>query len=373
MKKIVWITTGAFIDTDFYIIKNIRNHYRIDLYILKKSNEIIDFMSEIDSFQSDSFKCEVIKLGKRYRDITNVICYIKLFKTIKKNGYDVVYSTLSNPPYFIPLLKSHVDSKRVILAIHNVHVPKGATKYFFNKLYNLFSIKSFDNFQTFSINQSVLLKGIAPNKNVNYAPFYLKDYGRIKSKSDHSLITFLSFGNIRHYKRIDVLIVAAQRAYKLTNIKFRVIIAGECSDWNVYKKLIKISELFDTRIGRVDTEEIPRLFAESDYFVAPYQDIAQSGSVMVAVNYEKPVIASRLPAFAEVITDGKNGFLIDPASCEELTEVFTNILNNHSNIIDELVENQVRNKTENYSNDIITKKYLDFIDRIGALNAKSSK
>ena len=365
MKKIAWITTGAFIDTDFYIIKNIKDYYKIDLYILKRTNEIIDFMSEINSFQSDNFRSEVIKLGKRYRDISNAISYIKVFKIIKNIGYDVVYSTLSNPPYFVPLLKMYLDSKQIILAIHNVHVPKGGTKYFFNKLYNQFSIKYFDNFQTFSRNQSALLKGIIPNKNINYAPFYLKDYGEIKNESEHKLITFLSFGNVRPYKRIDVLIEAAQRAYKLTNIHFKVIIAGDCSNWNEYKKLIRISELFDTRIGRVDADEIPRLFAESDYFVAPYQDIAQSGSIMVAVNYEKPIIASRLPAFEEVVTDGENGFLIEPANCDELTDVFINILNNHSNIFDELVENQIRNKIDNYSNGVITKKYLSFIDEIG--------
>ena len=119
-----------------------------------------------------------------------------------------------------------------------------------------------------------------------YAPFLLKDYGKAKHERTDTRITFLGYGNIRRYKRLDVLIDATERAYAQVKIPFRVIIAGSSDNWSEYQKHIIHQELFDTRIGRIPNEDIPELFVETDYVVMPYESIAQSGAMMVAMNYE---------------------------------------------------------------------------------------
>ena len=261
-------------------------------------------------------------------------------------------------PFYMPIWCLTLGTANTLVGIHNVHVPKGGTHQFLSYLYNLFTIRSFRYFHTFSKNQCDELLRIAPNKKCNYASLVPIDYGQATKPTDHEGVIFLSFGNIRNYKRVDVLICAAQRAYERTSIEFKVIIAGTCNDWPKYQKLIYHDHLFELDIRRIEDAEIPNLFASVDYFVAPYQDIAQSGAAVIAVNYEKPIVASRLPAFEEYIIDKETGFFIQPASVEDLTEKITYILKNHSRIYDAMKKNIHKLKETNFSIKNIASQYI---------------
>ena len=187
------------------------------------------------------------------------------------------------------------------------------------------------------------------------------DYGEIDKsvKENKDVITFLNFGIIRDYKRIDVLINAAQRAYETTGKMFKVIIAGSCNDWEKYQNKIKYQELFELIIKRIDDNDVAKIFERSDYFVLPYQDIAQSGSAIIAINYDMPIIASKLPAFEEYIKDKKTGFLINPADVEDLTKTMIYILNNHFKIYNKLVNNVNEFKLNNLTDEKVAEKYIN--------------
>ena len=122
--------------------------------------------------------------------------------------------------------------------------------------------------------------------------------------------------------------------------------------------------MFDLRIGRVENDDIPNLFGESHYFVTPYQDIAQSGSVIVAINYECPVIASNLEAFREYVTDGETGYLIKPADVEALTAVMIDILvSNNANYKN--MRNRIKKiKDADFNSQAIIDKYIAFFDKL---------
>ena len=122
--------------------------------------------------------------------------------------------------------------------------------------------------------------------------------------------------------------------------------------------------MFDLRIGRVENDDIPNLFGESHYFVTPYQDIAQSGSVIVAINYECPVIASNLEAFREYVTDGETGYLIKPADVEALTAVMIDILvSNNANYKN--MRNRIKKiKDTDFNSQAIIDKYIAFFDKL---------
>ena len=359
----MWITFNAFLDTDLYVVRALKEHYNIDWYILKSGNEKVDYSAEVAQMQKDAqLHVEVIECGKRLRMPECILSYRKLLKRIQHSGCDLVYSCLAGAPYFVPMLAQYINPKKILFGIHNVHVPKGGSAYWFFKFYNGYAIRTFQNFQTFSQSQCEYLKRLVPNKTVAYTPFLLKDFGKASISREDQRITFLNFGNIRPYKRLDVLIQAAQAAYEKTQKPFKVILAGKCDNWDAYEALITHKELFDLRIYRVENCEIPNLFEEADYFVAPYQDIAQSGSTMVAVNYEKPVIASRLPAFEEFIEQEKNGFLIPPADKEALTRVLIRILMEHETIYPGMRENQKKIKASHFGTSAVVNRYREIID-----------
>lgn len=365
MRRIAWITFNAFIDTDLYIVRELAKFYDIDWYIIKSGNDKYEFVEEIKALTTiTSLKVSMLQCGERLRSPRCISFYKKLFDNISKTQPDILYTSLAGAPYYIPILANQKNKDRIILAIHNVHVPKGGSAYWFFKIYNSMAIRSFRHYQTFSVDQYHLLKTLIPDKNVFYAPFILKDYGTAKNIRINKRITFLNFGNIRPYKRIDVLIEAVQRAYERTGIAPRVILAGKCDNWDYYEKLIKHPELFDLRIHRIDNKDVPDLFAEADYFVAPYQDIAQSGSSVVAINYGVPLIASKLPAFEEYITDKVTGYLINTADVTSLETVIESILTSNNAGYTEMVNQLKATREEKFSTSAIVDRYREFIDEV---------
>lgn len=312
---------------------------KIDWYILKHEGEVTDFDDKITELRKKHSSIYVVSLSKKSYSLKRFFQYVKLFRSVKKTN-NAYYLEMFGMPFFVPIARVMLGEKKSIMAIHNAHVPKGGSKYRIAKIYRDITVRMYSKFQTFSKSQREYLKNMQPKAKVQFIPFALKDYGESKlvlPEKDYPI--FMNFGNIRPYKCIDVLIEAAQEAYEETKKSFKVIIAGQCDDWEKFDSLIRYPELFDLRIERVENDDIPDLFAEADFFVAPYQDIAQSGSSIVAINYGLPIIASKLEAFEEYIIDGKNGFLIAPADKQDLKKVLIYVLNNYEKVYPQLKHN----------------------------------
>lgn len=347
--KICWITSTSFLDTDIYIAPLMADHFDIDWFIINRSSTKIDYAKELESLR-DRINPTFVTIGAKYSSKESLAVYYKSLKAIAEANYDLIYTSMADFPYYIPLLWKTQDIRKVIMAIHNVHVPKGGVNYRFMKLYNAFTMKCFKYFHTFSMSQHRELCQSVDEEKILLAPFVLKDYGEATRERNSNAVTFLNFGNVRDYKRLDVLIDAAEKVYEKTNIPFRIIIAGSCNDWQKYQALVKHEEIFDFRIARVENDEIPNLFNESDFFVAPYQDIAQSGSSIVAINYGKPIIASDLEAFREYITDGETGYLIRPADADDLAEKMLYVIEYYNEVYP-----QMRNYVEGIRDTVFSK------------------
>ncbi len=76
----------------------------------------------------------------------------------------------------------------------------------------------------------------------------------------------------------------------------------------------------------VEEAEVATYFAQADIVVLPYRRIDQSGVLMVALAFGKPVVASRVGGFAEIIKDGVHGFLVDPGDVESLAQALARVL-----------------------------------------------
>ena len=367
-KRIAWISVPAFISTDMFIIPEMSKHYQIDWYLLAKDNEKIDFLEQAkDLNRKGVFGLEIIDIHYRSSNIRTALEYKDFLERIKKKNYDVVYNVMVGIPYYMPLLKKIIGDRKTLVAIHNVHVPKGGSRYYSSIIYTKYTIRAFKYFQTFSEAQKKELKKKTKDKYCESVNFVLMDYGQPTTSYQHKEIVFLSFGIIRDYKRIDVIIEAAQAAYEKVKKKFKVIIAGSCDNWDEYQRLIKYPELFDLRITRVDDDRIPNLFAEADYFLAPYQDIAQSGSAIIALNYDMPIIASRLDAFEAYIEDGVTGYLIKPASTDELSDTIIKILENHNYSYDAMKKEISIRKNRMFSAEAVCDKYRKNIEAVLAV------
>ncbi len=362
MKRIAWITPSYFVETDIYIIPLLLKNFHIDWYIFVTNNETLQYQELIEQLKRcENLTISIEYINGRQRSISTLNRLHRLLKDIKSTQPDIVYTAMSGYPYFTPLVYLILGKQKTVIAAHNVTTPQGVKNYRLAQLYAHFTLSAFKNFHTFSQNQYKILNEKYKRKNVFHAPFILKDYGKSHAQPG-KLITFLSFGYIRNYKRIDVLIQAAESVHAELNIPFKVKIAGKCDDWSKYQSLIRTPELFDLQIRSIANEEIPQLFGESHYFVTPYQDIAQSGSLIVGINYEKPIISSDLDSFREYIHDGENGFLMQPASVEDLARIMKHLIINHDNIYNDLKDGMSKTKAE-FDADNTANKYTQFFNQ----------
>ena len=59
-------------------------------------------------------------------------------------------------------------------------------------------------------------------------------------------------------------------------------------------------------------EETSYLFDSCDLVVLPYTDASNSGPLMLAYSFGKPVIVTNVGNLAEYVADKENGFVIPP-------------------------------------------------------------
>lgn len=129
-------------------------------------------------------------------------------------------------------------------------------------------------------------------------------------------VEFLMFGQIKPYKGIDVLIRALARLSDSVRSRCRVRIAGR--PYMDMAPLIQLARelgvddqiVFDLRF--VPDEDIAGMMARADALLFPYREIEASGVLMAAIAHARPIVASRLGAFGELVDDGKSGFLVPP-------------------------------------------------------------
>jgi glycosyltransferase involved in cell wall biosynthesis len=80
----------------------------------------------------------------------------------------------------------------------------------------------------------------------------------------------------------------------------------------------------------ISNTQLATLFAAADVVVCPYTDASQSGVVLSAYGFEKPVIATRVGGLPEYVQDGTSGLLIPPNDPQALTSAIVNIVRDQS-------------------------------------------
>lgn len=367
MKRISWITQEGFIDVDIPVIRYLKIWYEIRLIIVMPNGKTINYDNYISSILGDynnlDFQYYILK--NRARSLRNAKEYYKIISLAKDFNPDLYYISFTGMPYGLPFLWKMLPLKRCVFPCHNVSTPKGATNEKFAEIYKNLCLKTFENIQVFSEGQYNILRSMYCNKNILLSYLMLKDYGAPKiAIKDDRIIKFLFFGNIVSYKRLDLLLEAVNLLAQRGLSNFKIIVAGKSKDWEKYQSIIKYPELVNLRIDRIPNEDVADLFAESHYFVMPYQDIAQSGAITVAFRYNVPTIVSDITQFKEFVIDGKTSLSFKSQNAESLADTMQYAIEHHEEIYYSLCKNQRELVAEKFANDAIVNKYHAYFERI---------
>ena len=128
----------------------------------------------------------------------------------------------------------------------------------------------------------------------------VKDEARLRLGLPKDAQVVLSLGHIRHYKNLPRLL----QIFKDTEgSNLRLVIAGkpvEAEIGNELEALARDDPRVELRLGRVPEEEIPVLFAASDLVALPFSKILNSSSALLALSFDRPVLAPSIGALPEL-------------------------------------------------------------------------
>ncbi|GAB4031184.1 glycosyltransferase family 4 protein [Spirosoma jeollabukense] len=366
-RKITWITPDYFIDCDLNkdILTNILQYFDINWIVLlpKKGARFTekDF-SVIKSLRG--LNIDFLYWEHRARSPKMLLFYEKVYKRIKYFKSDIVYfNDVPTSPYILPLYW-RLNKYKTILTAHDGNVKPSFKMAWISKVIFKLAFSTVNYVNMFSLSQSSVFSLAYPKPKVFVIPLALKNFGESTRSKRNDSIVFSFFGSINSNKNVELLIEAACNLYDKGICNFKISINGYCADWEIYESKIKYPHLFECDIRLLKNSDIPDLFSQSHYIVFPYKEVSQSGALKVAFNYCVPVIVSDLEAFTDEVKEGVNGFIFKSNSVAELENVMSERINNHVNDYKSVQTSMLQYNKENFSNDILAKKYLNMFNEV---------
>ena len=125
----------------------------------------------------------------------------------------------------------------------------------------------------------------------------------------------LFFGFIRSYKGLDLLLDAMADP-RIAQRNIRLIVAGEFyGDPKPYMEQIErlgIADRIKLCTDFIPDSQVNRYFCAADLVAQPYKSATQSGVTQIAFHFEKPMLVTDVGGLAEIVPDGKIGYVVQP-------------------------------------------------------------
>lgn len=141
----------------------------------------------------------------------------------------------------------------------------------------------------------------------------------------------LFFGLIRDYKGLDIMLKAYADS-RLRQMGVKLIVAGEFyNNAEKYFELEKELGLEGEVIWHrefVPDSKVRYYFGAADIIVQPYKSATQSGVTQIAYHFEKPMIVTNVGGLAEIVPNGKAGYVVEPDE-KEIADAIVDFFGNN--------------------------------------------
>jgi glycosyltransferase involved in cell wall biosynthesis len=141
--------------------------------------------------------------------------------------------------------------------------------------------------------------------------------------------TVLFFGRLSPYKGLDVLYDAIQRvAAQVPDV--RLIVAGSRA-WKYTpppRPALSRGGTIEVIENYIGNSQLAKLFQQATVVACPYLDATQSGVVLTAYAFDRPVVASSVGGIPEYVSDRVTGLLVPPDDPSALAAALVEILSN---------------------------------------------
>ncbi|WP_210364489.1 glycosyltransferase family 4 protein [Bacillus sp. REN3] len=322
--KILYVTTISNTVNAFLI-----PHIRLLLQLGHQVDVAFNIEQDIDP-ELLKLGCKVYNLGFKRSPIKkqNYFAYKELKKLIKDRGYDLVHTHTPVASVCVRLACKNIKNVKVLYTAHGFHFFKGAPFKNWIIYYPIEWLLSRYTDVLITINKEDYeraSKSFKVRKKVMYIPgvgLNIKRFNKIVVDKHDKLddigvpensFLLISVGELNKNKNHETVIKALARI-KVSNIFY--IITGQGQQERYLEKLIKDLNLQNQVKLLGFRKDIIDLCKIADVFVFPSYREGLSVALMEAMASGLPVVCSNIRGNSDLITDGQNGYLVEPHDIE---------------------------------------------------------
>ena len=287
--------------------------------------DIVNFLGE-DVFKLIAPNANVVLVRYLAKKIFNPVKYVTYFlltKFLYRLKPDIIHFQSQDIALIMPLLRKFPQ----VVTIHDP-VPHTGEEGYGAEIFKKIAMHYADQLIVHSENGKLALCNkyeISAHKiNVIYLGTLtiFRHWMQEKIEEEHNLI--LSFGRISPYKGIEYLIRAVPIVKRVIP-DLKVIIAGS-GELYFNTESIKNDNTYTIINRYITNDELTKLIQQATVVVCPYTDATQSGVIMTAYAFNKPVVATAVGGIPEVVEDNITGKLVPPRNSKALAEAIIELL-----------------------------------------------
>jgi glycosyltransferase involved in cell wall biosynthesis len=174
--------------------------------------------------------------------------------------------------------------------------------------------------------------------------------------------TLLFFGNITGSKGPDQLVKATVMASRDIE-DLTTIIAGSGNIPDQTKRIIEENRsLFEVRNNFIPNSKVPELFERADVVVIPHKEQrGHSGTMTIAFSHGKPIVATNVGEFNELVLKTGAGYTVKPRDIEGMKDSIVSLFTNPN--LRRIMGKNSQDVAEELSWDIVAQKTKSFYKR----------
>lgn len=257
-----------------------------------------------------------------FKGLSHGVSLLSLFLRLRRDPPDVIHFQWAPLPVVDRLLMRLFQ--RIAPVVLTVHDSSPFNNNPSSRLQAIGSIEILKHFDGLIVHTEAALaslekKGIGANRLNRIAHGVLGKQMQVRpmiAKPAGAQVTLLLFGYLKHYKGADVLIEAiAQMPPHARSITHLHVVGKPLMDTQPLlerARQLGIEDRITWDLRFVGDEEIVDIFGNADVTVMPYREIDASGVLMVALSIGRPIVASRIGLFTELIENDRHGYLVPP-------------------------------------------------------------
>lgn len=316
MKKILLVTfsdNADHQDTLFGMYEELRKHSECECYLLAISTPKVMLQRSAHTWLVDCPKRPGLTL-----QTFNIPLLISIVRRIKKENFDAIYFE-SLHVWNLPIMVMAGKTK-TYQVIHEVIPHEGDRQVKMVDLMNRAVVKLAD--QIILRNKTYLADMIRRYKIQPSRVQYLELWRRYPAYTEPAYSgRVLFFGRINPYKGINNLLEIVDLC---PEISFDVIGKVDSQIEDVVNQLAQRPNV-QLNNSYVSEKEMKTAFKRCDWVIVPYQSASQSGIIIDAYKFSRPVIAFAVGAISEQLEHSKSGYLVEAGDNQQFASILKKV------------------------------------------------